>query len=131
MIIQVNPTNVVGFFKDDIFSNKIGPLLYDQFENEDNKLIKHQLALFLVFTRPREWRKQIENYIASLNKNSFYLFDISNALGARRKFDFLDDQELRNIEFLMKLCCAKHEFGGQKPLDKIPKISLPKRENVE
>lgn len=130
-IIQVNPTNVVGFFKDDIFSSKIGPLLYDQFENEDNKLIKHQLALLLVFTRPREWKKHIENYIVSLNKNSFYLFDISNALGARRRFDFLDDQELRNIEFLMKLSCAKHEFGGQKPLDKIPKISLPKRENIE
>ena len=31
-IIQVNMTNVVGFFKEDIYSSKIGPLLYEQFD---------------------------------------------------------------------------------------------------
>ena len=130
MIIQVNPTNVVGFFKNDISSNKIGPLLYDQFSKENNKLIKHQLALLIVFTRPRGWKKHIENYIVSLSKNSFYLYDISNNLNARRQFDFLNDEELRNIEYLLKLGFAKHEYGGGKPLHQISKISLPKRENL-
>ena len=67
-IIQVNMTNVVGYFKDDIYSSKIAPLLYERFNNESNPNKKHQLALLLIFCRPREWRKQIQNYIVSLQK---------------------------------------------------------------
>ena len=35
-INQVNMTNVVGLFKDDIYSSKIAPLLYEHFNNETN-----------------------------------------------------------------------------------------------
>ncbi|TGE15916.1 hypothetical protein [Hymenobacter elongatus] len=48
-IIQVNPTNVVGYFKDDLFSNKMGPLLYAHFSLETDAIKKHQLALLFVF----------------------------------------------------------------------------------
>ena len=33
-IWQAVPTNVVVFFKNDIFSNKIGPLIHDLFKSE-------------------------------------------------------------------------------------------------
>lgn len=114
-IIQVNMTNVVGFFKDDIFSPKIAPLLYEHFENTKEPNVKHKIALLLVFCRPREWRKHIHEYIVSLNKNSFYLYDIHNVLLAKYKFDFITEEERREISVLAKICFAKHEFGSKNP----------------
>jgi hypothetical protein len=135
-IIQANPTNVVGFFKDDLFSAKIGPLLYEQFKNESNTMIKHQIALLLIFTRPREWKKHIEEYIVNIPKDSFYLYDSVNALRAKYRYDYLTDTELKETSYLIKMGLAKNHFGVKKPgIDKIVKISndnLPKREfNVE
>jgi hypothetical protein len=130
-IIQVIPTNIVGFFMDDLFSSKIGPLLYEQFENETDPLIKHELALLFVIRRPRDWKKHIENYIYSINKNSFYLFDIVNVLKAKYRYDFTTELELRDIQYLIKMGLAKHEFGGKPTIDKVIKIdnsNLPKRE---
>ncbi|GAL87540.1 hypothetical protein P278_07330 [Sporocytophaga myxococcoides] len=132
-IIQANLTNVVGFFKNDIFSSKIGPLLFDHFTNETDQNIKHQLALLFVFTRPRGWKAKIEDYIVCLHKNSFYLFDILNSLRGRYAFDFANSDELNEISYLIKMCYAKHEFGSKKPgLHEIVKISnksLPTRDS--
>lgn len=114
-IIQVNMTNVVGFFKDDIYSSKIAPLLYEHFNAETNPNKKHQLALLFIFCRPREWRKQLQNYIVSLRKDSFYLYDTHNALLAKYNFDFITEEEQREISLLAKMCYAKHEFGSKNP----------------
>ena len=126
-IIQVNMTNVVGFFKDDIYSGKIAPLLYEHFANSKNPNIKHKIALLLVFCRPREWRKHIHDYIVNLNKNSFYLYDIHNALLAKYNFDFTTEEERREISLLAKMCFAKHEFGSKNPTAaELKRVVLPK-----
>lgn len=131
-IILVNPTNVIDFFKDDLFSNKIGPLLFDSINFEKNELIKHQLVLLLIFERPVDWKKHVETYMTSVSKNSFYLFDTVNALRARYRYDFASEKELNGIRYLLKMGIAKHEFGDKKPgLNKIKMISnnvLPKRD---
>jgi hypothetical protein len=131
-IIQANPTNIVALFKEDLFSAKIGPLLYDHFKNESNDMTKHQLALLFIFTRPREWKKHIEEYIVDISKNSFYLYNTVNTLRARYRFDFLTDDEIKETSYLIKLGLAKHEFGDKKPtltkVLKIPNKILPKRE---
>lgn len=120
-------TNVVGYFKDDIYSSKLAPLLYEYFNNETNSNKKHQIALLLIFTRPRDWKKHIENYIIALQKNSFYLFDTYNNLQAKHRFDFLTEEELREVTYLIKMCFAKHEFGSKKPgLHEISKIRISK-----
>lgn len=130
-IIQAIMTNVVGMFKDDIYSSKIAPLLYDQFEKEIDARKKHKIALLLIFCRPREWRKQIQNYIVSLHKNSFYLFDTHNVLLSKYNFDFITDEERSELSLLVKMCFAKHEFGSKNPtpseMAKV-KISKPKTE---
>src|SRR5690606_4058151 len=51
-IIQVNMTNVVGIFKEDIYSSKIAPLLYEHFSKEKDPNKKHQMALLIIFSRP-------------------------------------------------------------------------------
>jgi hypothetical protein len=132
-ILQANPTNIVGLYKNDIFSNKIGPLIYEQFDTETNPLTKHQIALLIIFERPRQWKIKIEEYIVSLPKNSFFLYDTVNILRARYRYDFAGSGILREIEYLVKMGLAKHEFGDKKPgLDKIRQISnenLPKRDS--
>ncbi|AWL08843.1 hypothetical protein HME7025_00974 [Aquirufa nivalisilvae] len=134
-IVQVLPTNVVGYFQDDLYSPKIGPLFYDCFNNEKNELLKHHQALLIIFKRPNGWKAQIENYITSINKNSYYLFDTVNALRTKYRYDFANENELKDIKYLVKLGLAKHQFGGTKPsLSQILKIddsSLPKRENLD
>ena len=134
-IIQVLPTNVVGYFQDYLYSPKIAPLFYDCLNNEEDELIKHQQALLIIFKRPNGWKQQIENYIVSIKKNSYYLFDTVNTLRSRYRYDFASDSELKSIEYLIKLGLAKHHFGGKKPgLSQIVKIAnsnLPKRENLD
>ena len=128
-IFQANPTNVVGFFKDDLTSSKIGPLLFDSISSETNELIKHHLVLLLIFTRPRKWKAEVEKYIISISKNSFYLFDTVNALRAKYHYAITDETETKNISYLLKMGYAKHEYGDKKPgLNKISKIKLPKKE---
>jgi len=126
-IIQVNMTNVVGFFKDDIYSSKIAPLLYEHFATCENPNSKHKIALLLVFCRPREWRKHIHEYIVHLNKNSFYLYDIHNALLSKYNFDFTTEEERREIALLAKMCFARHEFGSKNPTSaELKRVVLPK-----
>jgi len=131
-IVQVLPTNVVGYFQDDLYSPKIGPLFYDCFNDEKNELMKHHQALLIIFKRPNGWKVQIENYITSINKNSYYLYDTVNALRTKYRFDFLNQDELKSITYLVKLGLAKHQFGGAKPsmlqVIKIDDSNLPKRE---
>lgn len=131
-ILQVLPTNVVGYFQDELYSPKIAPLLFDIFENEQNELLKHHQALLLIFKRPNGWKSQIENYISNINKNSYYLFNIVNSLRAKYRYDFATKEELAEMKYLIKLGLAKHEFGGRKPsINQIVQIddrNIPKRE---
>jgi len=134
-IVQVLPTNVVGYFKDDLYSPKIGPLFFDCFNSEQNELMKHHQALLIIFKRPNGWKSQIENYITSIKKNSYYLYDTVNALRTKYRYDFASQDELKNIKYLIKLGLAKHQFGGSKPsmsqVIKIDDSNLPNREYNE
>jgi len=133
-IIQVNPTNIVGLFKDYLYSGKMGPLLFDHFSNEKNELKRHKLALLFIFEKPRGWKKQIEDYIGSISKNSFYLFDIFNTLKAQYRFGFVSTSELNEMKYLIKMVFAKHELGTRKPgYDAIKRISdkiIPNRDSL-
>lgn len=126
-----NPNNIVNLFTDDLFSNKIAPLLYDALNSESDPLIKHDLMLLIIYERPKDWKKYVEEYIYSLPKNSFYLFNTVLALRKTYKFDFATATELNEIRLLLKTGYAKHEFGKKPSLvqmGKIPNTVIPKRE---
>lgn len=130
-ILQVIPSNVVGFFKNDVYSNKIGPLLFDRIENEKNSLIKHELILLLIYQRPNDWHKVVEDYIVNIEKDSFFLFNTINVLRTQYKYNLDPEKNNRTIGFLLKKGYAKHNFGSNNPTGhEIKKISnnvLPKR----
>nr|GFB54954.1 hypothetical protein [Tanacetum cinerariifolium] len=133
-VFLANPNNVVALFKDDLYSNKIAPLLYDAISTERDPLIIHDLMLMIISERPKNWKKIIEDYINSLPKNSFYLYNTVNALRTTYQFDFASPAELNDISLLLKTGYAKHKFGKKPGLSEVRKISssvIPKREVAE
>ncbi|REE00189.1 DUF4062 domain-containing protein [Marinoscillum furvescens] len=109
------PTNVVKFFKDDLFSTKMGPLLIDRAINETNSLIKHELMLLIIAERPNSWYKTIDDYIVGLDKNSFFLSDVLTTLKFNKDFKATEENERRAIELLAQKCRAKHIFKKNNP----------------
>ncbi|MBK9107565.1 MAG: hypothetical protein IPM92_04070 [Saprospiraceae bacterium] len=122
MILQHIPGNIIKFFKDDINSEKMGPLLLDKFEQEKIPLNKHILALLIISMRFHGWRKSIENYIGKLKNNSFYLFDLMGHLRHLYFYDYSNDTELATMKHLLLLGYSRHEFGNSNP----PKATMIK-----
>jgi hypothetical protein len=132
-IILCNPSFVVKLFKDDLFSPKSAPLLYDAIKSESNKLIKHELILLLIFGRPKKWKIHIQDYITHLPRNSPYLLDVLSLLRDRCKYDFATPGEITEMGNLLKMCYAKHEYSGKNVIDyvkKIPDKVIPKRHDT-
>ncbi len=124
-LIENIPYNVVNIFKKDIFSHKMGTLLYDCIQNETNEINKHELILLIIYERPVGWKKQLEEYIISLPTNSFFLYNIIHILRIEWYLSFAPKHTLKEIEYLIKLGIAKHSFNVKKPgIDKITKIKF-------
>lgn len=114
-VLLAIPTNVVKFFKDDLFSSKMGPLIINKAKTEVNSLIKHELMLLLVAERPQKWRDTIDDYIVSLDKNSFFLSDILSTLNFNIDYKATEQEEMQNLKFLAKKCRAKHILKENNP----------------
>lgn len=131
VILSVIPSNVVGWFKDDLFSRKMGPLLFDQLSNEKSDLRRHELVLLLISERPRDWKIQVQKYITSISKNSFYLLDVFGTLKNQYRYSYASFHTLKDIEYLIKMVIAKHSGSknpGMEAIKKIPDKMLPIRE---
>nr|VFJ76900.1 MAG: hypothetical protein BECKFW1821C_GA0114237_111111 [Candidatus Kentron sp. FW] len=133
-IILTTPGFVTALFKDDLFSPKGAPVLYETIDSTESKLIKHELMLLLIFCRPKGWDKHVENYIRTIPKKSAYLLDISNLLRNRCKYDFASKGELAHMGNLLKMCYARHISEGHHLIDDMKRISnsvIPERVNNE
>jgi hypothetical protein len=109
------PTNIVKLFKDDLYSIKMGPLLIDKAGTETNSLLKHELMLLLIAERPKKWRETIDNYIVSLDKNSFFLSDALSVLNFNIDFKATELEDIKILTMLAKKCRAKHIFKNNNP----------------
>lgn len=129
-IWTANPENVITMFKDDIYSNKIGPLLYDGFINEDDPLIRHLLVLLFINERPVKWLDAVNSYIENIPYNSFYLGNVLGNLRQVYKYSFIENEDLKSMRHLIKKVSAIHEFKGkhdQVSVNKIRAKIIPKR----
>ena len=131
-ILFVTLTNVVGFFKDDVYSSKIAPLLYDAFAHPATPLIKQQLAILFIVCRPPKWHEHIGDYIVALPKDSFFLYEVLNEMRAQYRYGFIDERDANLLHSLMRKCLAKHMLKVDNPtvgqIKQIPNSYLPKRE---
>ncbi|CAN1559348.1 hypothetical protein MCEGE10_02559 [Flavobacteriaceae bacterium] len=114
-VLKSIPGNIIKIFKDDIDSEKIGPLLLDKLINEKIPLNKHLLVLLIINLRFTGWRKAIENHIGSLPKNSFYLYDLMGHLRNLYFYDYAGEVEISEMKQLLLKGYSKHEFGDSKP----------------
>jgi hypothetical protein len=128
-ILSAIPSNVVTWFVDDLYSHKMGPLLIEQSNKENDDLKKHNIMLLLIMQRPRDWVTQVREYIEAVPKNSFYLMDIYALLYAEYTYSFASPDTLREIKYLIKTAAAKYLFGaiGEKSRNKVPDKVLPER----
>lgn len=114
-VLLALPSNVVRFFKDDLFSVKIGPLLIDSAINESNSLIKHELMTLILAERPKRWREVIDDYIVNLDKNSFFLSDILSVINFNIDYKATEVHDMQILKMLAKKCRAKHIFKHNNP----------------
>lgn len=114
-ILLAVPKNVVEYFKNDIFSHKMGPLICHKALSETNSLLKHELMRLIVSERPKNWEAVIDKYIVNLDKNSFFLSDISTSLNAEFEYHVTEVSERRILGNLMHKCRAKHYFNDNNP----------------
>ncbi|MCB9502591.1 MAG: metallophosphoesterase [Deferribacteres bacterium] len=130
-ILQSIPYNVVNIYNNDLFSPKIGPLLFEQIENETNELKKHELILMLIYNRPKNWKVHVKKYAESVPSNSFYLFNVLQTLTSEYSYSFASPVELNDMKFLIKMIFAKKQYGINKPradkIIKIPNSVIPDR----
>ena len=125
-VLSEIPNNVVRWSKDDLHSQKMGPLLIDVFKKETIDLRKHELALLLISQRPRNWREIIQYYITSINKNSFYLLDVYRALRTQYRYSYASNATLKEIEHLIRMAITKHVTGTKEPGVKLIQKTIPK-----
>ena len=118
-IISQIPTNIVDWYKDDLFSKKMSTLLFNHIDKESNLLKKHLLNLLILTKRPRGWNNYFEKHIENEDKNSFYLYDLYLNLRAEYQFSFSAESEIKMIEKLIKIIATKHQLGIKKPSKKI------------
>lgn len=114
-VLLAVPKNVVDYFKNDIFSHKMGPLLCDKALSETNSLLKHELMTLIVSERPKNWNIVVDKYIVNLDKNSFFLCDISSSLNTQFEYHVTEVSERRILGNLMHKCRAKHYFNDNNP----------------
>jgi len=108
-IITCNPYNVVGYFKDYLSSNKIGPLIYDNFHNNPSDIQRHFIGIYLIKEKPLGWAKEIFEFMNLIHKNSFLISDLKRVLEFELKFGFISEEEKRIIKVLLQIIVAKHK----------------------
>lgn len=118
-IFQCIPENVLYWNMDDLYSHKMSPLLFDQIRNDKAFLARHYLVLILIEKRPHNWRAEVEKYISSVHKNSFYLLDVANALANTQRYGYLTKSLINDYIYLRKMALAKHQFGIKRPGKKV------------
>lgn len=126
-IIVALPYNIVLWYKNDFYSDKLTPLLKKYLIEHDNEIIRHLIALIICSARPREFEKLISAYIRTIGKNTYYLGDLYSSLCLNYSFDFMSGNELTQTENLIKSCYMKHNTGSIEPgADTIAKFYLAK-----
>lgn len=125
------PYNIVIWYKNEIFSDKIAPLLKKYLISYEDPIVRHIIALLICHSRPKDWTNMISDYISTIHKNSYYLGDLCTNLQANYSIQFMSPMELAQTEKMIKICHAKHNTGSKLPgknlISKVSDKILPKR----
>lgn len=124
-IWNVIPFNVLRWFGPDLASAKMGPLLFSRLAAETEPLRRHNLATLVATIRPKRWRDEIARYVATADKDSFYLYDLFTLLVGEYRFEYLDDATRESVGEMAKIIFSKHLHNTDKPsANMLSKIDL-------
>lgn len=134
-IVIVLPFNIMNWYKDDLFSDKL-VLLFKKFLIEhESPIIRHILSLLISSSQPKNWHILINNYIGSIGKNSYYLGDLYGNLRGNYSTKYMLPSDLKYTEDLIKSCWIKHKDGIRQPginsISKVPNDKLPMRKDID
>lgn len=125
------PFNVVNWYKDDFFSDKLIMLLNKYMLEFSDPTVRHIIALTICSGRPPKWQEAVNEYIGTIGKNSYYLGDLYTNLRYNYSNKHMAPKELKQTEKLIKSCWAKHKTGsplpGRDTIAKVPDSTLPPR----
>ncbi|MGE6318480.1 S1 family peptidase [Shewanella baltica] len=118
-IINAIPSNILSWYVDQIFSQRLGPLIKNKVERSTDELSRHYLHLILITKRPKGWEKIVEKYIVDTDKKAFYLCDVFNCLKSEYKYSFASAKDIGCLAELIKMTAAKHQLGIKRPSNKM------------
>lgn len=114
-IIVSMPYNIIQWYKNDVFSDKLTLLFKKYIREHDNEIVRHLIALIICNCRPKDFQAILSSYIGTIGKNTFYLGDLYTSLQNNYSFDFMTSKELSQTAFLIKSCYIKHVKGIIEP----------------
>lgn len=129
------PYNIMLMYKDELFSDKMMPLLGAELSKNDgtNQLGRHIIAIMTCRQRAKNWREHIRSYIQTIPKNSYYLGDLENNLSNNYQTIAMNAEDDRNTLTLIKLCFVKHDTGAKNPslatAQRVNKDRLPEKQD--
>lgn len=114
-IIVSMPYNIIQWYKNDVFSDKLTLLFKKYIREHDNETVRHLIALIICNCRPKDFQEILSSYIGTIGKNTFYLGDLYTSLQNNYSFDFMTKRELSQTVSLIKACYMKHVKGTTEP----------------
>jgi len=132
-IIISMPYNIILWYKNDVFSDKLTLIFTKYLLEHKNEIVRHLLALLICNCRPKDFQQILSSYIGTIGKNTYYLGDLYSSLRNNYSYDFMSPKELIQTASLIKSCYMKHVKGVLEPgRDTIAKFGqyqgqLPKR----
>ena len=126
-IIVSMPYNIVQWYKNDVFSDRLSLLFEKYVKEHDNEIVRHLVALIICNCRPKNFQQILSSYIGTIGKNTFFLGDLYSSLRNNYSFEFMSTKELSQTASLIKSCYIKHLKGVIEPgRDSISKFELYK-----
>ena len=120
-ILMAIPSNVIRVLANDVMSQRMGPLFYKALGEPLSELARHLIMRYLVFSRPRDWERQIGSYIHAVGCRSFYQEDIRVALVRAFRYDY---HNVRDGELLKRLAIESTALFSNKPVRMINEAKL-------
>ena len=115
IIISSISDNVVSWYQSDIFSKKMGALLIKYNNTHEGSLAELLSILVMIKQKPPHWEKEIERFIISEHKNSYYLLNIFSVLRCEYSFGITSERNQQELKRLATMSLVKHETGSKKP----------------
>lgn len=116
--------NVVRLYHEDVFSRKMGPLLARYANAHSGELGQLMVILMMIRQAPQNWFREVERYVVSLHKNSFYLSRVCEALMSEYRLGFVGEKNREELKRLTTIVMAKHAIGVKHPNLKLIEQSM-------